>query len=71
MIGDPQHNALLSNYQPKGASAVTAQGDRLTVIGVAASRQLAQADSQRVSEIADRFVQACAGSILPPALLAA
>ena len=70
MIGDPQHNALLSNYQPKGASAVTAQGDRLTVIGVAASRQLAQADSQRVSEIADRFVQACASSILPPALLA-
>ena len=66
----PNPNAILSNYSPTGASAVTARQDRLSA-GVGASQQMAQADLSRLRQYKDAFESAAARHGLPPALLAA
>lgn len=63
-------NAILSRYQPTGASAQTARQDGLSA-GVAASRQMARTDLPKLKQYADEFAAAGAKYDLPPALLAA
>jgi peptidoglycan hydrolase-like protein with peptidoglycan-binding domain len=63
-------NAILSKYQPTGASAVTARQDGLQA-GVGASQKMAQADLPSLKKYKDAFAAAGAKHGLPPALLAA
>ncbi len=63
-------NAILSQYQPTGASARTARQDGLQP-GVAASRQMARTDLPKLQPYAAQFAAAGAKYGLPPALLAA
>ncbi|HEX8697274.1 MAG TPA: peptidoglycan-binding protein [Myxococcaceae bacterium] len=66
----PNPNAILSRYQPTGASAVTARQDGLSA-GVGASQKMAQADLARLQKYKGAFEAAAAKHGLPPALLAA
>jgi peptidoglycan hydrolase-like protein with peptidoglycan-binding domain len=63
-------NAILSRYQPTGASADTASQDGLSA-GVGASQKMAQADRSRLQPYKGAFEAAGARHGLPPALLAA
>lgn len=66
-------NAILFDYQPTGASIATASQDRLPqrgIIGVAASRAMAETDSGRVLSLKDKFIAAGQKFNIPPALLA-
>jgi peptidoglycan hydrolase-like protein with peptidoglycan-binding domain len=63
-------NAILSKYQPTGASSATARQDGLQG-GVAASRKMAQTDLPKIKKYADEFAAAGKKYNLPPALLAA
>jgi peptidoglycan hydrolase-like protein with peptidoglycan-binding domain len=63
-------NAILSKYQPTGASATTARQDGLSA-GVGASQKMAQADLANLKKYKAAFEAAAAKHGLPPALLAA
>jgi len=63
-------NAILSKYQPTGASAATARQDGLSA-GVGASQKMAQSDLANLKKYKDGFEAAAAKHGLPPALLAA
>jgi peptidoglycan hydrolase-like protein with peptidoglycan-binding domain len=63
-------NAILSKYQPTGASAATARQDGLSA-GVGASHKMAQNDLSRLRQYKGAFEAAAAKHGLPPALLAA
>jgi peptidoglycan hydrolase-like protein with peptidoglycan-binding domain len=63
-------NAILSKYQPTGASAATARQDGLSP-GVGASHKMAQTDLPRLQKYKASFEAAGAKYGLPPALLAA
>ena len=63
-------NAILSKYQPTGASAVTARQDGLSA-GVGASHKMAETDRKRLQPYAAEFAAAGKKYGLPPALLAA
>jgi len=63
-------NAILSRYQPTGASAETARQDRLPP-GVASSHKMARTDLPKMKKYADEFAAAGKKYGLPPALLAA
>ncbi|RKH87459.1 hypothetical protein D7Y21_18990 [Corallococcus sp. AB045] len=63
-------NAILSQYQPTGASARTARQDGLQP-GVAASTKMAQTDLARLQQYKGNIEAAAAKHGLPPALLAA
>ncbi|HEX8702724.1 MAG TPA: peptidoglycan-binding protein [Myxococcaceae bacterium] len=63
-------NAILSRYQPTGASAATARQDGLSA-GVGASQQMARTDLSRLQQYKGAFEAAAAKHGLPPALLAA
>jgi murein DD-endopeptidase MepM/ murein hydrolase activator NlpD len=70
--GDP--NAILAQYQPKGASDKTAQQDKLPqrgITGVRASEEMAKTDRKRVIQHKAKFIAAGRLFDLPPALLAA
>ncbi|WP_347989905.1 transglycosylase SLT domain-containing protein [Methylomonas sp. AM2-LC] len=71
MIGTDTSNAILFNFQPSGASALTVLADKLSQTGVTGSTQLAKHDSARILSIKDRFERAALAVQLPPALLAA
>lgn len=62
-------NAILNDLQTNGAQK-TAQQDNLGVTGVAASRQMAQTDQQRVSQYAPIFREVGEKYGIPPAVLA-
>jgi peptidoglycan hydrolase-like protein with peptidoglycan-binding domain len=66
----PNPNAILSRYQPTGASAATARQDGLPA-GVASSHKMAQTDLSRLQQYKGAFEAAAARHGLPPALLAA
>jgi peptidoglycan hydrolase-like protein with peptidoglycan-binding domain len=66
----PNPNAILSKYQPTGASAATARQDGLSA-GVAASQKMAKNDLSRLQQYKGAFEAAGARHGLPPALLAA
>jgi len=66
----PNPNAILSRYQPTGASAATARQDGLSA-GVGASQKMAQADLARLQQYKGAFESAAAKHGLPPAVLAA
>jgi peptidoglycan hydrolase-like protein with peptidoglycan-binding domain len=63
-------NAILSKYQPTGASAATARQDGLAA-GVGASHKMAQNDLANLKKYKGSFEAAAAKHGLPPALLAA
>ncbi|ADO72548.1 peptidoglycan-binding protein [Stigmatella aurantiaca] len=63
-------NAILSKYQPTGASAATARQDGLPA-GVASSHKMARTDLSKLKPYADAFAAAGKKHDLPPALLAA
>lgn len=63
-------NALLSLFEPAGASAKTAKQDKLPA-GVASSEKMAQFDRSRVMKHKAKFQLAASMFHLPPALLAA
>ena len=70
--GDP--NSILFKFQPKGASFATAKQDRLPekgILGVAASRAMANTDGKHVLPLKDKFIAAGQQFNIPPALLAA
>ena len=72
MANDP--NAILFDFQSTGASFATARQDRLPqrgILGVAASRAMADTDHQRVMPLRERFIEAGQQFNIPPALLAA
>lgn len=62
-------NAILDDLQTNGAQR-TARQDNLNITGVAASRQMAQTDQQRVAQYAPIFREVGAQYGLPPAVLA-
>ncbi len=63
-------NAILSKYNPTGASEVTARQDGLHA-GPAASHKMAETDRARLQKYAPEFAAAGKKYGLPPALLAA
>jgi len=63
-------NAILSKYQPTGASARTAGQDGLSP-GVDASNTMADTDRSRLRQYKDLFLNAAKQYGLPPAVLAA
>ncbi|MBZ4415332.1 peptidoglycan-binding protein [Myxococcus sp. RHSTA-1-4] len=63
-------NAILSRYQPSGASARTASQDGLSA-GVGASQKMAQTDLSKLKKYEAAFEAAGKKYGLPPALLAA
>ncbi len=63
-------NAILSKYQPTGASSRTAKQDGLPG-GVASSHKMARTDLPKLKKYADEFAAAGKKYNLPPALLAA
>ncbi|HYI01957.1 peptidoglycan-binding protein [Hyalangium sp.] len=63
-------NAILSKYQPTGASSATARQDGLPG-GVASSQKMARTDLTKMKKYADEFAAAGKKHNLPPALLAA
>jgi peptidoglycan hydrolase-like protein with peptidoglycan-binding domain len=67
-------DGILFEYQPSGASNVTAGQDKLPqrgFTGVAASRKMAESDSGKVLTLTSKLVTAGLRFNLPPALLAA
>jgi peptidoglycan hydrolase-like protein with peptidoglycan-binding domain len=70
-LSDP--NSILFEYEPTGASVATARQDRLPERGlanVAASEEMAKADSKRVMTLKEKFIAAGEKFSVPPALLA-
>ncbi len=63
-------NDLLGQLQPAGASAETANQDRLSSRGVMASRTLAEKDLQRMDAYKDRLQEAARQHGVPSAVLA-
>ena len=70
--GDP--NTILFEYDPTGASFVTARQDGLAqkgIVGVKASQRMAETDARNVLAHKEKLVTAARQFALPPALLAA
>jgi len=64
-------NAILEQFQSRGATAATARQDRLPHGGVDASEKMAETDRQCVMRHKEKLAAAAQQFALPPALLAA